>query len=144
MTQLQLLRDTTLYSRAVDAYTYAQKQKEDLPALADVATVDPSWIEKTNTRNNSEKTKLEVELKTYASNMIKESIRVSFFVYENGGLGSSEDADCECSCALDGSTRSGIVQSVYRELQRSTTTLHQIPRILHLKSTHPRHDNLYS
>lgn len=37
-----------------------------------------SWIEETNERNNAEFRKLEVELKTYTGNMIKESIRMAY------------------------------------------------------------------
>lgn len=73
---MQHLRDPSLYQRAIDMYAAAQKHREDLPPHAEVASVDPTWVEKTTTRNNADKTKLEVELKTYASNMIKESIRV--------------------------------------------------------------------
>lgn len=39
--------------------------------------LDEKWIQETNTRNIAERNKLEVELKTYSNNMIKESIRVS-------------------------------------------------------------------
>ncbi|TCD63420.1 hypothetical protein EIP91_005419 [Steccherinum ochraceum] len=78
ITQMQQLRDTTLYQRAVDAYAVAQKQKEDLPPHTEVAAVDATWVEKTNAKNVADRTKLEVELKTYSSNMIKESIRMGY------------------------------------------------------------------
>ncbi|THH29828.1 hypothetical protein EUX98_g4379 [Antrodiella citrinella] len=76
--KMQSLRDTSLYSRAIDMYHVTQKKAEEgaLPPHAEVASVDPTWVEKTNARNTADKTKLEVELKTYASNMIKESIRM--------------------------------------------------------------------
>lgn len=35
------------------------------------------WVEETTERNNAERRKLEVELKTYTGNMIKESIRMA-------------------------------------------------------------------
>lgn len=38
--------------------------------------VDTAWIEEVSKKNVVERTKLEVELKTYTNNMIKESIRV--------------------------------------------------------------------
>ena len=37
-----------------------------------------TWMEETNERNNAERRKLEVELKTYTGNMIKESIRMAY------------------------------------------------------------------
>ena len=43
----------------------------------DVAQVDTRWADEVMAKNQAEKTKLEVELKTYTNNMIKESIRVS-------------------------------------------------------------------
>ena len=39
--------------------------------------VDPMWAAATEKANTSERNKLEVELKTYAANSIKESIRVT-------------------------------------------------------------------
>lgn len=47
-----------------------------LPEVSEVAQLDPNWVEDTTKRNQTEKMKLEVELKTYANNMIKESQRV--------------------------------------------------------------------
>ncbi|KAG6807965.1 hypothetical protein H0H93_000770, partial [Arthromyces matolae] len=35
------------------------------------------WAEETNAKNNTDRTKLEVELKTYTHNMIKESVRMA-------------------------------------------------------------------
>jgi hypothetical protein len=43
----------------------------------DVAQVDTWWADEVMAKNQAEKMKLEVELKTYTNNMIKESIRVS-------------------------------------------------------------------
>jgi COP9 signalosome complex subunit 1 len=42
----------------------------------DVAQVDTRWADEAISKNQAEKMKLEVELKTYTNNMIKESIRV--------------------------------------------------------------------
>lgn len=42
--------------------------------------MDQKWVDETNMRNQGERSKLEVELKTYSSNMIKESIRVRIIV----------------------------------------------------------------
>lgn len=37
---------------------------------------DQEWVDRTINKNRKERERLEVDLKTYASNMIKESIRV--------------------------------------------------------------------
>lgn len=44
---------------------------------------------------------------------------------------------------LDGSSRLGILLSVYRRVQRIPEALHQVSGILHNKPTHLRHDTLY-
>ena len=64
-------RDPAFYQTAVNLYNnYVQSDKEK-------EEVDAAWLEKVNAQNTSERNKLEVELKTYTSNMIRESIRVS-------------------------------------------------------------------
>lgn len=83
---LQLLtaptqRDTGLYEAILSAYkTTASQQGAELPSLEELIP-DPTpfltWIEATNERNSTERRKLEVELKTYTGNMIKESIRMA-------------------------------------------------------------------
>jgi COP9 signalosome complex subunit 1 len=45
----------------------------------EVAQVDTRWADEIMAKNHAEKMKLEVELKTYTNNMIKESIRVRLF-----------------------------------------------------------------
>jgi hypothetical protein len=47
-----------------------------LPRQTDIGKIDGRWIDEANAKNQAERTKLEVELKTYTNNMIKESIRV--------------------------------------------------------------------
>ena len=75
--QIQTLRDPALYAAAVSTYEQLQTITDiPLPAASDIAPLDPKWLEETTKRNSLEKTKLEVELKTYANNMIKESQRV--------------------------------------------------------------------
>lgn len=70
-------RDPTLYRNVFAAYERAhQDAPEETPELSAIATLDQKWIEDTTAKNLSERTKLEVDLKTYTSNMIKESIRV--------------------------------------------------------------------
>lgn len=73
-------RDTHLYQLLLTTYDHAVASDPSLPPLVDVIP-DQSpylqWIEETNAKNNAERTKLEVELKTYTNNMIKESIRMA-------------------------------------------------------------------
>lgn len=67
-------RDIKSYELAVNlanAHFASENASEVLLPL------DEKWIQETNTRNIAERNKLEVELKTYSNNMIKESIRVS-------------------------------------------------------------------
>jgi COP9 signalosome complex subunit 1 len=74
-------RDTGLYEVILSAYkTTASQPGTELPSL-EVLIPDHTpflaWIEETNERNSAERRKLEVELKTYTGNMIKESIRMA-------------------------------------------------------------------
>ncbi len=74
------MRDTTLYQNLLYAYEQAVAVAgtgNPLPAWNELTPFDQSWVDETNRKNSEEKIKLEVELKTYTSNMIKESIRVS-------------------------------------------------------------------
>lgn len=74
------LRDPSLYQNVLNAYQQISSQVEDLPPLAEIAPNDSTWADTTSgitKKNQAERVKLEVELKTYANNMIKESIRVS-------------------------------------------------------------------
>ncbi|EKM56660.1 uncharacterized protein PHACADRAFT_253909 [Phanerochaete carnosa HHB-10118-sp] len=74
------MRDTSLYSHLSIAYEQAQTNASSdapLPPFHEVVSIDQTWIEETNRKNADERTKLEVELKTYSSNMIKESIRMA-------------------------------------------------------------------
>jgi COP9 signalosome complex subunit 1 len=48
--------------------------------------LDQKWIEETLAKNQAERMKLEMELKTYSNNMIKESIRVSEFCRQCMGV----------------------------------------------------------
>ena len=72
------MSDTTLYSTLLAAYEQMTiASSGDLPPLAEVHTPDQEWIDQVTQRNQAQRIKLETELKTYTSNMIKESIRVS-------------------------------------------------------------------
>lgn len=76
--ELLKLRDIPLYRAVRTAYEQAVTRSDgNLPPIAEVAPLDQKWIDETHAKNQAERQKLEVELKTYLSNMIKESIRVS-------------------------------------------------------------------
>jgi hypothetical protein len=70
-------RDTDLYRSAAGAYDTVAANAQ-LPPAAEVAPLDQAWQDEWTSKNLSERSRLEVELKTYTSNMIKESIRVRF------------------------------------------------------------------
>lgn len=76
-------RDPSLYQTLVAGYEYLVGSKAvkdgsyELPNPSVIAQLDPKWVDDVTAKNQSEKVKLEVELKTYTNNMIKESIRVS-------------------------------------------------------------------
>lgn len=75
---LYRLRDPSLVQAALAAYTSATvlPEGQGLPPAGEVVEVHTTWIEEVTKKNVAERTKLEVELKTYTNNMIKESIRV--------------------------------------------------------------------
>ncbi|KAI6019127.1 26S proteasome subunit RPN7-domain-containing protein [Pisolithus marmoratus] len=75
---LYRLRDPSLVNAVIGAYesVLGTQEGKGLPPVADVVTVDMEWVEDVTKRNVAERTKLEVELKTYTNNMIKESIRM--------------------------------------------------------------------
>lgn len=74
--EIQKGRDVGIYQTLTAAYETAAKLAPDLPPLSEVGPIDPRWLEQTNVENHAQKSKLEVELKTYTSNLIRESIRV--------------------------------------------------------------------
>lgn len=73
-------RDPSLYQHVIYAYEQLESQPDvNLPNHMDIAQLDTKWADETIAKNQAERTKLEVELKTYTNNMIKESIRVRVF-----------------------------------------------------------------
>jgi hypothetical protein len=75
--QIEGLRDPSLYQTAMNAYdAVADLPESQLPPISEVCQVNTAWCEGVVKKNQTERTKLEVELKTYSNNMIKESIRV--------------------------------------------------------------------
>lgn len=78
------LRDPSLYQTVLSAYDQLSSSTDiEFPRLA---TLDQKWIEETLAKNQAERMKLEMELKTYSNNMIKESIRVSEFCRQCMGV----------------------------------------------------------
>ncbi|KAI6120146.1 26S proteasome subunit RPN7-domain-containing protein [Pisolithus croceorrhizus] len=77
--RLYRLRDPSLFNAVISAYesVLGTQEGKGLPPVADVVSVDMEWVEDVTKRNIAERTKLEVELKTYTNNMIKESIRMA-------------------------------------------------------------------
>ncbi|OSX58352.1 hypothetical protein POSPLADRAFT_1154048 [Postia placenta MAD-698-R-SB12] len=76
--QVFKMRDTNLYFSVRSAYEQCQGNSQgQLPPITEIAPLDQKWIDETAAKNAAEKNKLEVELKTYSSNMIKESIRMA-------------------------------------------------------------------
>lgn len=65
-------RDTSGYISTIHAYHNLDISQQD-----GTLSGDSAWVEEMELRNAKEKNKLEAELRTYSSNMIKESIRVS-------------------------------------------------------------------
>ncbi|KAM6501367.1 26S proteasome subunit RPN7 domain containing protein [Amanita muscaria] len=75
---IQQSRDLSLYTGLIVAYDQMNGNSgNQLPNSSNIAKLDQKWIDDVSAKNQAEKTKLEVELKTYANNMIKESIRMA-------------------------------------------------------------------
>ncbi|KXN81035.1 COP9 signalosome complex subunit 1 [Leucoagaricus sp. SymC.cos] len=76
-------RDPSLYQALMNEYEHLAENQVvkdglySLPNPLDIAHLDAKWVDEVTARNQSEKVKLEVELKTYTNNMIKESIRMA-------------------------------------------------------------------
>jgi len=72
-------REPALYQNLLQAYEQLASTSElPLPNMMDLAQLDTKWADEIMTKNQADRVKLEVELKTYSNNMIKESIRVCF------------------------------------------------------------------
>ncbi|RDB17140.1 COP9 signalosome complex subunit 1, partial [Hypsizygus marmoreus] len=73
-------RDPSLYQNLLSAYEQLSTIPDlpiALPNPMEIAQLDTRWADETMAKNQAEKVKLEVELKTYTNNMIKESIRMA-------------------------------------------------------------------
>ncbi len=75
-------RDTEYYKAILTPYEgVSSRPGARIPPLEELLpdhTPYLAWIEETNERNNAERRKLEVELKTYIGNVLKESIRMAY------------------------------------------------------------------
>lgn len=70
-------RDPSLYQNLLGAYEQLTNNADlNLPNMMELAELDVKWADETSMKNQADRAKLEVELKTYTNNMIKESIRV--------------------------------------------------------------------
>ncbi|KAG6895799.1 hypothetical protein C0992_012463 [Termitomyces sp. T32_za158] len=73
-------RNPSLYQNLLSAYDNASSCSDlpaELPNPVELAPLNVEWTDEIAEKNITEKTKLEVELKTYSNNMIKESIRMA-------------------------------------------------------------------
>jgi COP9 signalosome complex subunit 1 len=71
-------RDPSLYQNLLGAYEQLTTNTElNLPNMMELAELDVKWADETLAKNQADRVKLEVELKTYTNNMIKESIRMA-------------------------------------------------------------------
>ena len=86
-------RDADLYRNAANIYDGVAANAQ-LPPAVEVAPLDQAWYDEWSSKNLAERTRLEVELKTYTSNMIKESIRVRYR-RPIGRLSSTDDASTQ-------------------------------------------------
>ncbi|KAF8713551.1 hypothetical protein AX14_012932 [Amanita brunnescens Koide BX004] len=76
--QIQQSRDPLLYVALNGAYDQMVSDSGvQMPRPSAIAKMDGRWLDEVNAKNQAERTKLEVELKTYTNNMIKESIRMA-------------------------------------------------------------------
>ncbi|PCH37462.1 PCI-domain-containing protein [Wolfiporia cocos MD-104 SS10] len=78
LTEVFKLRDPNLYRSVLAAYEQAANNSNgQLSPVTEVAPFNQKWVDETTQRNQADRNKLEVELKTYTSNMIKESVRMA-------------------------------------------------------------------
>jgi len=132
-------REPALYQNLLQAYEQLASTSElPLPNMMDLAQLDTKWADEIITKNQADRVKLEVELKTYSNNMIKESIRVCLgFVFSDGMV-------CLNVYTLDGASRFRRFLSFDWRLWNISKTLHQITRILYDESTCSGHVHVYS
>lgn len=69
--------DVTLYSRALQIHNTSAESGEPLIAKEHRLAADSAWYDRSQKSNNDELEKLDLELRHYQNNLIKESVRVS-------------------------------------------------------------------
>ena len=69
-------RDVAAYQRMITVHNTEPETGNLVPA-SDRITADAEWIQATQQRNNAEREKLELEMRNYQNNLIKESIRMA-------------------------------------------------------------------
>ncbi|KAF9531186.1 26S proteasome subunit RPN7-domain-containing protein [Crepidotus variabilis] len=72
-------RDPAMYQNLLQVYEQAASYAEggSFPNPMELAELDTKWADEAIMKNQADRAKLEVELKTYSNNMIKESIRMA-------------------------------------------------------------------
>ncbi|KAI0701936.1 G protein pathway suppressor 1 [Cytidiella melzeri] len=80
LSHVQHMRDPNAYTGLYVVYEQAVASgvQEGMPQWNEVTDMGQDYVEELTRRNTEDRTKLEVELKTYTSNMIKESIRMAY------------------------------------------------------------------
>ncbi|GAV99596.1 cop9 signalosome complex subunit 1 [Lentinula edodes] len=74
---IQKARDPGLFQTLCHAYEQVSAYSDvKLPSISELPAIQTKWTDDTLKKNQSEKMKLEAELKNYSNNMIKESIRM--------------------------------------------------------------------
>ncbi|GJJ14718.1 hypothetical protein Clacol_008985 [Clathrus columnatus] len=74
---LQLAIQYILQTSNTTLYVSTLQEYNSLPSVEHIP-VQQKWLDSTNAKNSSEKNRLDVELKQYTSNLIKESIRMGY------------------------------------------------------------------
>lgn len=115
--QLKAGKDVATYTQALSAYN----------ALPNVTQKpqDQSWLDTTLATNSKDRERLEADLKTYTSNMIKESVRVGFIP------GNSEGERELNETLLDEPQGIGQVLLLGGRLQCRPAEPYEVPRILY-------------
>ncbi len=129
MQHIHQSRDPALFQNLLQAYEQlVPPEGVSLPNAMDLAQLDVAWADETIQRNQADRAKLEVELKTYSNNMIKESIRVSGVLYECGVVDADEDG---WLVGVDGASRSWGLLSVDGRFGHGAEALYEVARVLH-------------
>ena len=123
------------YQQALDAikiYSLDYKLYQEVANECSEVQVDELWMEDARVKQESGLEKLDVELKNYQNNLIKESIRVR--------CSSNQSPEPVLSPArADGLPRHWRLPAQNRRCNRSYQILCKVKRVLHYLAAHPRH-----